>query len=227
MNYRFTLRSENRKTGPIPVTMSPQSSCPSTCPLKGEGCYAETGPMSIAWRKLDGSSEGVTWEQMLAGIKSLPEGQVWRHNTAGDLPHSRGRVLAKELGQLVQANLGKRGFTYTHHMLTDDNVRWLRAANDYGFTVNASNETLEGVDAAMDAGLPAVVVLPSTTTENVVTPKGRRVVLCPAVTHDNVTCESCRLCANSKREVAIGFPAHGGRRRVIDIKLQKEATHAA
>jgi len=34
MNYLFTIRSKNPKTGPIPVTMSDRSTCPDCCPLK-------------------------------------------------------------------------------------------------------------------------------------------------------------------------------------------------
>ncbi|WP_418224539.1 DUF7227 family protein [Bradyrhizobium diazoefficiens] len=32
--------------------------------------------------------------------------------------------------------------------------------------------------------------------------------MCPAITHENVTCASCALCQR-QRSAIIGFPAHG------------------
>jgi len=63
-----------------------------------------------------------------------------------------------------------------------------------------------------------VVVLPSTQNQNTVTPKGRRVVVCPATQREDVSCATCQLCQR-QRDVIVGFPAHGTKRRVIDIKL--------
>ena len=71
--------------------------------------------------------------------------------------------------------------------------------------------------ADADAG-PVVVVLPSTQTVNTVTPKGRTVIVCPATQRDNVSCATCQLCQR-QRAAIVGFPAHGTRKRVIDIKL--------
>ena len=76
---------------------------------------------------------------------------------------------------------------------------------------------LENALADHHAG-PVVVVLPSTQTANTKTPAGRAVVVCPATQRDDVTCASCQLCQR-QRDVIVGFPAHGTRRRVIDIKL--------
>ena len=65
---------------------------------------------------------------------------------------------------------------------------------------------------------PVVVVLPSSQTANTATPAGRRVVVCPATQRDDVSCATCQLCAR-QRAAIVGFPAHGSRRRVIDIRL--------
>jgi hypothetical protein len=63
-----------------------------------------------------------------------------------------------------------------------------------------------------------VVVLPSTTTANTTTPKGRTVVVCPATIRDDISCASCQLCQR-QRSVIVGFPAHGTRKRTINIRL--------
>jgi len=59
-------------------------------------------------------------------------------------------------------------------------------------------------------------VLDSAQTSNTVTPAGRKVVVCPATQRDDVTCESCRLCARINRSVIVGFPAHGAGARKVN-----------
>lgn len=43
----------------------------------------------------------------------------------------------------------------------------------------------------------------------IATPKGRKVVVCPATHRDDVSCKTCGLCAVRDRKVIVGFPAHG------------------
>jgi hypothetical protein len=145
---------------------------------------------------------------------------LWRHNQAGDLPGVDGEIDAVALRALVRANKGKRGFTYTHKPMTPANVRAVKSANDSGFTINLSADTLEQVDAlkALNVG-PVVVVLPWDQKENIQTAAGHGVVICPAVTRDNVTCESCGLCAWKDRKVVIGFPAHGSKKKQVKSDL--------
>jgi hypothetical protein len=151
-------------------------------------------------------------------IAALPDGQLWRHNQAGDLPQVNGTIDAVKLGQLVAANQGKRGFTYSHHR-DAASLAWIKHANEWGFTVNLSANDLTDADALADTGAgPVVVVLPSTQTENTTTPAGRRVVVCPATQRDDVSCATCQLCQR-QRSTIVGFPAHGTKKRVIDIKL--------
>jgi len=183
------------------------------------GCYAASGPLALHWAAVSAGTRGTDWAAFTATIAQLPAGQVWRHNQAGDLPVTpAGTVDAVKLGQLVHANQGKRGFTYSHHR-DAESINWIRHANNWGFTVNLSANDLADADTLADhkAG-PVVVVLPSTATANVKTPAGRAVVVCPATQRDDVTCASCQLCQR-QRDVIVGFPAHGTRKRVIDIKL--------
>jgi hypothetical protein len=217
MNVHLTLKSANVKTGPIPVSTTEKDSCPVDCSLRSE-CYASSGPLALHWAAVSNGSRGTDWNTFCYTISSLPEGQLWRHNQAGDLPQSNGSVDAVKLGQLVAANQGKRGFTYSHHR-DSDSINWIRHANIWGFTVNLSANNLADADnlADMNAG-PVVVVLPSTQTENTETPKGRKVVVCPATQRDNVSCATCQLCQR-QRSTIVGFPAHGSRHRVINLRL--------
>ena len=78
-------------------------------------CYAASGPLALHWSKVTAGARGTDWPTFTAQIAALPDGQLWRHNQAGDLPVDNGTVDAVKLGQLVHANTGRRGFTYSHH----------------------------------------------------------------------------------------------------------------
>jgi hypothetical protein len=185
--------------------------------MKAE-CYAASGPLALHWSAVSAGTRGTSWGQFCETIGALPAGQLWRHNQAGDLPQIDGTVDAVKLGQLVAANTGKRGFTYSHHR-DAESINWIRHANAWGFTVNLSANDLNDADylASQNAG-PVVVVLPSTQNENLKTPAGRAVVVCPATQRDDVSCATCQLCQR-QRAAIVGFPAHGSRHRVINLRL--------
>lgn len=212
----FTLVSGNGKTGPIPTTRTERASCPSTCPFYSKGCYAKYGPEQIHWSRMNGALE---WSDLCRKISRLPMGQLWRHNTAGDLPHNDGLIDYKMLRQLAIANKGRRGFTYTHHDIRQHhNLVAVETANLMGFTINVSTESVEVADQVMtNHGIPAVAVVPSTETRRFFkTQSGRKVVVCPATIHDNVNCATCGLCQQNEREFIIAFPAHGIAKKTVN-----------
>lgn len=219
MNVQLTLKSGNAKVGPIPVSITSEDSCPTTCPLRGAGCYAESGFISWAWAKVSDGRWGGNWQTFVKRIKALPDGQLWRHNQAGDLPRKGRKIQTGYLTSLVNANIGKRGFTYTHHdMSVAANRDAVKNANDKGFTVNLSANNLAQADVYKALGIaPVVTILPINQMTNTVTPNGTTVVICPAITCDNVTCESCKLCQWKDRDVIIGFPAHGGGKKKAEL----------
>lgn len=217
MHFHLTPVSKNTKTGPIPVSTSSRDTCPVNCAVRA-ACYASSGPLALHWTAVSNGSRGTEWSGFVSAVASLPEGQLWRHNQAGDLPGNGRTVDPVALGQLVHANIGKRGFTYSHYR-DAASLAWIKHANAWGFTVNLSANSLEDADTLADTGAgPVVCVLPSTQTQNTVTPKGRRVVICPATQRDDVSCATCQLCQR-QRETIVGFPAHGSLYRVIDIQL--------
>jgi len=129
---------------------------------------------------------------------------------------------------LIEANFGKRGFTYTHHDIAlGENLELIELANISGFTVNLSANNLDHADALMHTGLPVCVVLPVLTESNLITPDGHKVIICPAQNRDDVSCATCQLCGRVDRNVIIGFISHGTgvkkadavSRRVINIAL--------
>ena len=210
----FTRVSRNAKTGPIPVTTTSEETCPESCPLKRHGCYAESGPLALFWRKVTERKAGLSWEAALAEIRKLPKGTLWRHNQAGDLPGHGDSIDPEAMRQLLAANRGKRGFTYTHKPATGNNAALVAQANESGFAVNLSADNLSEADSLAEMGIgPVVVVLPADQTRATKTPQGRHVAICPATISDSVTCASCGLCAEIGRKAIIGFPAHGTSKR--------------
>lgn len=218
MNVHLTLVSTNSKTGPIPVSTTSKESCPPDCGQR-DACYAASGPLAIHWQAVTTGARGTDWPTFCAKIEQLTDGQLWRHDQAGDMPpDDTGRsVDPVRLGQLVQANHKKRGFTYSHWK-DDKSVAWFALSNVWGFTVNLSADTIDEADRLYGRGSPVVVVVSSTTTANFTTPAGHRVVVCPATQRDDVSCMTCQLCQR-QRDTIVAFPAHGSGKRRIDIRL--------
>jgi len=219
-NVHLTMKSRNSKTGPIPVSTTTDDTCPPLCAMR-DACYAKGGPLAIHWRKVSEGLTGMAWSAFTAAIKALPDGTLWRHNQAGDLPGMGDKIDHKALAALVAANAGKRGFTYSHKPPTAANAKAVRAANAGGFTINLSGNSMAHADDLADLAIaPVVCVLPSDATANTTTPKGRKVVVCPATQRDNVSCSTCKLCAIADRGFIVGFPAHGAAHKRADRIVQ-------
>ena len=209
--YHFTRTSSNAKTGPIPVTTTSADTCPASCPLKGNGCYAEYGPLALHWRQVSDGRRGGSRDELCAQVRKLPKRQLWRWAQAGDLPGDTVLLDAAGVEQIMLAQRGKRGFGFTHYdCALPHNAGVVRAANLEGFTINLSADSLADADAQADLNVgPVACVLPTGTTKPMRTPAGRLVTVCPATVRDDVTCASCGICAVPTRKAIIGFPAHG------------------
>lgn len=222
----FTFRSGNRKTGPIPVSMTESVSCPQSCPLHTV-CYAKSGgPVHMQWLRLDSGRTGYSWDSFLHLVQSLPKTidnhpTLWRHNAAGDLPGHGDHLDIILLEQLVAANGGRAGYTYTHKPLrTEAEREAIRSANANGFTINLSAHGPVDADRLADLGIaPVVTVMPVDAPDKFITPKGRTIVVCPAYKIEGMTCSTCRACAIPTRKTIIGFPLHGQKKNKITIPL--------
>ena len=228
MQVHFSKCSGNIKTGPIPVTSSPRSSCPGSCPLKGNGgCYGEDFRLKSFWDRVDsGAAKNLlNWDQLCLTIRALPKGQLWRHNQVGDLPTSNGNNESIDLGmikRLAKANRGRKGFTYTHKSPHhEENDIAIKEANDLGFTVNLSANSLSQADEYASLGIaPVVVTVPASHPKVSRTAQGRKVVICPAQQIDDLDCARCGLCAKSDRAMIIGFRAHGLKKKALSLRLE-------
>jgi hypothetical protein len=214
-------KSGNMKTGPIPVTTTERASCPSRCAFFSH-CYASHGHTRFHWAKVP--ERGLAWGDFTNWVAALPAGQLWRHNEAGDLPSGEdGTIDRPMLEALTTANTGRRGYTYTHHALSGDNVQTLRDANASGFTVNASCETQAQADQARALGLPAVIVVSEAPEKGALTPAGHPIRRCPAEA-SAITCAACGICARPDRSAVIAFTAHGpGAKRIREALAKANA----
>ena len=210
----------NSKVGKgVFVSTTSSATCPDSCALKGAGCYAEAAPLGWHWDKVSKGQKGRPFDEFLLQVRALRRGEFWRHNQAGDLPGLGDALDHKSLKALVDANRGRRGFTYTHKPLASKADRKaVKEANAQGFTVNLSTDNVTKADEAMALAIgPVVTILPSTQEGKVTTtPAGHKVLVCPADTK-GWTCLKCQLCYQADRKFVIGFPAHGNRKRKVDV----------
>lgn len=219
--FHLTMASRNIKTDAIPVTTSGRHTCPPSCIFIGI-CYASEFPLSLHWKKVTDGRSGVEWSEFTRSIAIMPTGTFWRHNQAGDLPGNGDTIDTVALLQLVEANRGKRGFSYTHKPveghspLATSNRAGVRYANDHGFVVSLSGNNLAHADQLMKLNVgPVVSVVPLDHPKHSSTPAGHKVVVCPAQTVEGMTCDKCRLCSLSTRKFIIAFRPHGGKKRAI------------
>ena len=221
INYHLGLSlSENKKTGPIYVSTSSQLTCWDGCAFYKNGCYASGGKVAIHWGLITQGKRGGSFADLVKRVASLPRGELFRHNQAGDLPGRGAKINQGELRKLTKATAGLRAWTYTHKPVLGSgkqetaNREAVREANESGFVVNLSGNTLAHADelAALEIA-PVVVVIPEDAGKGTqYTPGGRKVIVCPEQTQkpgQGITCKTCQLCARGTRSVIIGFLAHG------------------
>jgi hypothetical protein len=222
LHVLWVRKSDVRKLGPIPSSSTAGYTCPTTCSLRGNGCYAEFGLTGSWWRALSDGRIGIGWKAFCKEVRQLPLWQLWRHNLAGDLPGDSDCIDLKALAELVLANAiaQARGFTFTHKPWTSrDNLSAIRGANRLGFTINVSADSVEHADAAFSLGLPTTVMVREHASGRFLTPLGRRVLVCPAQRSEHASCASCRWCARADRNWIVGFRAHGQMKKRLSLRM--------
>lgn len=205
--------SSNSKTGHMPVSTTGSISCPPACKhLKLGTCYARFSWLGLHWKKVDSGQRDMGWDSVLRFVSDLPSGQIHRWNQAGDLPGTGNVINSRLFLQLVEANRGKRGFTYTHKPLTPKNLELIEYANRNGFTVNFSVDSLTDVVKTqqrlqlMGYNIPLVLTVPETFEST------DEIKVCPAQIRDDITCLKCQWCAMPERKFVVAFRMHGTRK---------------
>ena len=208
--------------------VSVKGSCPLTCKLKDNGCYAQDYPLSLHVGRLDKEVTGLSALQLArAEAKlindsynggSVPSGRDLRLHVSGDCRTISGaKVINKAVGRWKSRG-GGDVWSYTHcwdYITKDvwDNVSML-----------ASVDSVEEVQYARQNGYAPAIVVSEHPGEKVYTLPGSdtKWIPCPAQTR-NVSCVDCRLCLNATRlydgNFGVAFAAHGVKRNSIKKRL--------
>ncbi len=214
---KYSLSAGNSKTGAMLLVRSPRSTCPDSCGLKGNGCYAENFPLVLHWMKQE--TTGIDFSSVLYAIRTLPKDSIWRLFEAGDFepsPENPELIAASQVLSLLSANNGKRGFGYTHYPVLP-NLEPLQLMNSSGLTINASADTFEQAVTYFSLGLPTTLLVSENFPKDK-TVDGVRIVVCPNQSlKSKPTCLQCQMCAKPNRDYVIGFRAHGTKARKIQV----------
>ena len=233
IEHRFAAvrQSSNRKTGPIPVVYVDGHSCPTSCPLRRNGCYAESGPVAYTFTDLTLMAEGfgprrqnrraLTFDELLEWVAALPPDCLWRYAASGDLPGQGDRINGIMLMRLNEHAAHTYGFTYTHKPVLGPTadaaynkvaIDMVHAANrgrgGRGLTINLSADNEREAEAMLALGIAPVVMLQRRDAPTRGRVGGAAYVTCPAQTVD-IDCATCRYCAQLDRDGVVGFRAHG------------------
>lgn len=229
----LTVLSKASKLGGMYATYVGRKTCPPSCPLYRDGCYAEGIRVRTPWMRAE--DEGRDLDGLVREVRSWMPGTRWRYAIAGDLPGEGETVDARALSRITAAvrSSGVQGWTYTHKSPhVKGNAKAIAAANRGGFTVNISVHGPAEADAALELAIgPVVMVLPERREDHPkATPSGVPIVQCPATMEgSSVTCATCgngkgALCARTDRDFIVGFPVHGVSKRKAEKTYRKALT---
>lgn len=221
----YVANSTNAKLGAgIDATYAPLTTCPSSCPLRGSGCYAESGNVAIHARRLDREAAGrgplfAAREEARAIDASHAGGPVpyaigpdgrravrrrLRLHVSGD---ARSNLAARVVSAAVarwQARGGGEAWVYTHAWRTVARASW-GPVSAYA----SIEDPADGPRALARGYAPALIVSHF--------PADRFVagdveyLACRAQT-EGATCAECGACWKGR---PVAFAAHGSRAEAV------------
>ena len=235
MSVRFIEKSANRKiSGKLGVsaTYAPISqTCPSTCELKKEGCYARLSFVGIVNARLEGESVGLSPLQVAKAEAKAIDGSFkggavrtpyLRLHVSGDARTVKAATILASAVERWQARGGVKAWSYTHAWRKVPRKAW------GAVSVLASVATVAEAEQARKAGYAPAIIVGEHASPKAFKKQGSRTLFipCPAQTQadeKNVSCESCRLCMDSERlfasNMGIAFAAHGAQKSNIKRRL--------
>jgi len=209
------------------------STCPSTCSLKGDGCYAQFGYVNIQVVKLDAQSEGMSAIAVAkAEAKSIddsynggevPAGRALRLHVSGDSRTVTGsRIINKAVARWKNRG-GGSVWSYTHAWRNVVRSEWSNVS------MLASVATVKEAKEARKQGYAPAIVVSDHISDKTYSLGGSdtKWIPCPNQTKPNgkeIGCTNCKLCFDADRLFAdgfgIAFAAHG----VMQNKIKRSLT---
>lgn len=206
-------------------------SCPDTCELKNDGCYAQFGHTGMHVRRLDQSDKTSVQvakeeaEAIDAAFKGGPVpqdgtkgGRDLRLHVAGD---ARNPTAAKKLGAAASRWRERGGgsvWSYTHAWRNVKRKLWGKDVS-----VLASVDKPEDAKAARKQGYTPAIVVPEHSSNKAFKSHGITWIPCLEQTIER-SCTACRLCFQAdelyKKKMGIAFAAHGSKTNSLKKKLK-------
>ncbi len=212
-------KSSNTKTGIVSATYAPIFTCPTDCPFRDHGCYAQSGPSALHLARINKAAAGKSIVELAEaeaiGLASLTGHRALRLHVVGDCSTDDAARIVSCACDDYMARHDQAVWSYTHAWRTVSVDSW------GGVSILASCETALDVYEAFNRGYTPSV------TGNVVEAAGFRSVICPAQVRD-VNCVRCRLCWNGaslrKSKKVVTFLPHGARKRAAEeaIMVRRE-----
>lgn len=215
--------------------VSIDKTCPSSCELKKEGCYAKLAYTGIVNERLNNRAKtnGMTPLEVTQKEARLIKDSFGGRQVPQDGPNGKGRDLrihsigdvsskkgAKALARAAE-NFLKRGggvpYTYTH------NWRKIKRSDFGRISVLASLDDHADIQKAYDKGYAAAIIVDKFPNgDKAFEVNGFKAIACPSQTRD-VPCVKCRLCFQADKLFAarsvIAFEAHGAQKGAIKKRL--------
>lgn len=197
----FVPCSGNMKTGNVSSWYSSPNTCPSRCPFKDNGCYAENFHCKMAWQKATHSLEECREKAYKLGILDL-----MRVNVAGDIAIPNTNRINKAFVDWMIDTFAEYTtiWTYTHCSPTAANIAVVKDAIARGFTISFSCESLKVAEKLHAEGVPVVLATDKITETN------SKYFVCQGG-KDGMTCRKCKMCTKPNRKKIIVFNLHGAR----------------
>lgn len=209
-----------------------QATCPNTCALKNEACYAELSFTGIQSKRLNREAEGMTPLQVARSEAKaidnayqggpIPANRDMRVHVAGDSRTVTGtRIINKAVGRWKKRG-GGDCWSYTHAWKSVHRKEWSN------ISILASIDNVDDAKLARKQGYAPAIVVAEFKDSKAFNIKGSKVkwIPCPAQTKPGgkeVSCVDCRLCFKSdylyQANCGIAFAAHGIKKNNIKRRL--------
>ena len=200
----------------ISTSIPIKQTCPPSCPLRDNGCYAH--PCNS--KRLERIAKDGNWtaDEIIAAEAKLakekfpdPQGlALCLHDGGGDVTTVGQAKMVAGLADWWLANRGTALWTYTH------SAAWIPRAAFRRASVLGSCDTVEDIKRVVSMGYAPAVIVPALSPDGQVFQvpgTGWSLAPCPAQTLSGLTCSECRLCwADDKlraRNLGIAFRKHG------------------
>jgi hypothetical protein len=209
-----------------------KATCPSSCPLKDEGCYAQTSFVGMINQRMDRrAKQSSPLDVARAEAKAIddsynggpvPQGRALRLHVSGDSRTILGtKIINAAIGRW-QARGGGDCWNYTHAYRHVPRDIWKNVST------LASVTTVKDIPVARANGYAPAIVVQEHLSEKAYTLPGSetKFIPCPAQTKPggkDIGCSDCRLCMKAdwlfETNRGIAFAAHGSMKNSLKRRL--------